>query len=108
VPIVNVTKPTKVTKAPAEKIEAVPLKKTAAKKSGTASHRYIISLGEYKKYEDAQKRRAALILSGLDVTLTKVGSQYRLETGPYENWRQAHAAQLSLEQQQQIRGKIVQ
>lgn len=107
-PVVNVTKPKKAVTAPAKKVAKSTPKKTAAKKAGTASQRYIISLGEYKKYEDAQKHRAALILSGLDVKLAKVGSKYRLETGPYENWREAHAAQLSLEQQQQIRGKIVQ
>ncbi|GEM_PF-6161931 len=108
VPVVNVTKPKKVVKTPAKNVVKATPKKTAAKKSGTASHRYVISLGEYKDYKDAQKHRAGLILSGLDVKLTKIGAKYRLETGPYENWRQAHAAQLALEQQQQIRGKIVQ
>lgn len=114
-PVASISAPKKVTAAPTLKTPAptpVASKKTEAVKAGTAPHRYMISLGEYKKYQDAQKHRAALILNGLDVSLATLSSAkqelYRLETGPYINWREAHAAQLTLEQQYQIRGKIVQ
>lgn len=111
-PVENITAPKKVI-AIAPKIPAPAVsQKVDVSKAGATPQRYVISLGEYKKHEDAQKHRAALILNGLDVSLATLSSAkhelYRLETGPYANWREAHAAQLTLEQQYQIRGKIVQ
>lgn len=86
--------------------------KPAAHASAEPAKRYMVSVGEYKTYQEAQKHRASLILTGLDVKLAKMTlgdkSVYRLEMGPYVNWRHAHAAQLTLEQQHQLRGKIVQ
>ena len=87
--------------------------KTASKAaSDLQAKQYVVSLGEYKSYKSAQKRRAGLLLEGIDVNMIKLSSKgstaYRLQVGPYHNWREAHAVQLTLEQQHQLRGKIVQ
>lgn len=89
--------------------------KTAAKKRSHKSGQqkpYVVSLGDYKTHRVAQKNRAKMLLRGVDAKVSELkttsGSHYRVALGPYNNWRAAHAAQLTLEQQHQIRGKIVQ
>lgn len=111
VPTANMA-PKSTTKAPIISTATSKNKNAPAYQTQTTSKKYVIELSTFTTYQTAQARRAELILQGLtNVQLvsfnTPKGIRYRLQMGPYDNWRKAHAAQLQLEQSRQLRGKIL-
>ena len=69
----------------------------------TYSHRkqYIVQVGSFKKFSDADRLRANLILQGYHSRLSRFTNStttwYRVEVGPYPNLNQAKSHQNALE-----------
>jgi cell division protein FtsN len=67
-----------------------------------AGHKqYIIQVGSFKNFDDADRLRASLILQGYQSRISRFVNHattwYRVEVGPYTNLKQAKTNQITLE-----------
>ena len=67
-----------------------------------SNKRYVVQVASFKKFADADRLRASLILQGYQATLSKftnnLSTWYRVEVGPFDSIEQARHKQQGLEQ----------
>ena len=73
---------------PEQKIELPDVEPLEAQKQATPISHYLLQAGSFRRLEDADRRRAELILIGLDATISDTsgttGRWYRVQVGPFE------------------------
>ena len=72
-----------------QKIELPPVAAIEPERQSTPISHYLLQAGSFRRNEDADRRRAELILLGLDATISEThgsnGKWYRVQVGPFES-----------------------
>lgn len=88
-----------------------PKNKLEEQKLGQASiDKFIIQVGSFKVKSEADKMRAALVMKGLNASISEVNQQnvswYRVVVGPFLTKQEAQKLQLNLAKNERIAGMI--
>jgi cell division protein FtsN len=67
---------------------------------------YLIQLAAFKNRQDAEHMKAGLILKGFNVSIVTAAQWYRVIAGPYNSRNEAIKTQLTLAQNEHIKGML--
>jgi cell division protein FtsN len=85
---------------PEQKIELPDVEPLESNQKSTPVSQYLLQAGSFRRLEDADRRRAELILLGMDATISDTrgnsGRWYRVQVGPFETRSKLASARSTL------------
>lgn len=95
---------------PKEVIQAKPLGQPSVVEANPGKESYLIQLAAFKNKQDAEQMKAELTLKGFEVSVVATSQQqvnwYRVIAGPFSNRVKAEKAQVTLAQNEGIKGIV--